>query len=190
MLVQFDLQLVPPHTYAPHDDAVTEEQVPRPLQYAVGVALPLVQLAAAHTVEVPGGEPHAMRLLPSQLAWHVPVPVHDVRVVTPLWGAPTTGMHWPTLPPTSHASHWPVHDVLQHTPSTQLPEPHSVPSEHAVPFGLLHVPAVLALHLSGEVHDAVLQHTPSTQLPLEHWPDEVQTVPSAPVVTQLDPLQK
>lgn len=150
----------------------------------------MAQLAAAQTVEVPGGAPQAMRLLPSQLALQVPVPVQLAREVTPLWGVPTTGRHWPTLPPMSQASHCPLHARLQQTPSTQLPEPHSVPSVQVVPFGLLHVPVVLALHFSGEAHEVLVQQTLSTQLPLAHWPAELQTVPAAPVVMQLDPLQK
>jgi hypothetical protein len=32
---------------------------------------------------------------------------------------PATGVHVPALPDTSHASHCPVHALLQHTPSTQ-----------------------------------------------------------------------
>ena len=43
------------------------------------------------------------------------------------WGAPTTGLHVPSLPAMSHASHWPPHARSQHTPSTQMLDVHSVP---------------------------------------------------------------
>jgi hypothetical protein len=79
---------------------------------------------------------------------------------------------------------------LQHTPSTQLPEPHSAPEAHVVPSGLEHVPSPFALHLSGAMHELTVQHTPSTQLPLAHCDGDVHTVPGVPVVTQVVPLQK
>jgi hypothetical protein len=63
------------------------------------------------------------------------VPEHAVRVPC---GAPATAVQVPTLPPTSHASHCPPHDELQHTPSTQLPDEHScAPVGHDEPFDFL-----------------------------------------------------
>jgi hypothetical protein len=59
---------------------VTVLQAPAPLQNAVGVADPDVQLAVPHTTVGPGLGPHAPGLEPSQMALHGPVPVHVVRV--------------------------------------------------------------------------------------------------------------
>jgi hypothetical protein len=66
----------------------------------VGVSAPPEHAAAAHTLVVPGGAPHAVPLEPSQRAWQVPVPMHAVRVPC---GVPITVVHVPTLPVTSHA---------------------------------------------------------------------------------------
>ena len=96
----------------------------------------------------------------------------------------------PTLPPTSHASHWPMHAVLQHTPSTQLPLPHSVSFTHATASGFEHVPSPFALHLSGLAHEELVQHTPSTQLPEAHCDAPVQAAPAARLATHDAPLQK
>jgi hypothetical protein len=40
----------------------------------------------------------------------------------------------PKLPAMLHARQAPVHDVLQHRPSTQLPDAHSQPELHVLPF--------------------------------------------------------
>jgi hypothetical protein len=48
-------------------------------------------------------------------------------------GAPAIGVHVPTLPATSQASHWPAQAVLQQTPSAQWPEPHSRSAAQAAP---------------------------------------------------------
>jgi hypothetical protein len=63
-----------------------------------------------------------LRVVPSQVLPHVPEPAQFFRDA---WGAPTTAVQVPTSPPTSQASHWPLQALLQHTPSTQKPEPHS-----------------------------------------------------------------
>jgi len=63
-----------------------------------------------------------VRSLPSQAsALHASPPpsLHLVRVRP--WTGPVTGEQVPAAPGTSHASHWPVHAVLQHTLSTQKP---------------------------------------------------------------------
>ncbi len=75
--------------------------------------------------------------LPSHVAPQAvppPVPPHADRVP---WGDPMTALHLPTEPLTSHAWHCPAHAVSQHTPSTQLPEPHSALVPHAVPLALV-----------------------------------------------------
>ena len=58
--------------------------------------------------------------------------------------------------------------MSQQTPSTQKPEPHSVPLEQVVEIGLEQVPSPLAEHVMGAAHEATEQQTPSTQLPLVH----------------------
>jgi hypothetical protein len=77
------------------------------------------------------------------------------------------------------------HAVLQHTPSTQLPEPQSLDAVHVLPSGFEQVPLPFALHTSPEGQVSTVQHTPSVHLPDAHCELDVQTVPSAPVVTQL-----
>jgi hypothetical protein len=44
-----------------------------------------------------------------------------------------TGLHVPTLPGRLHASQEPLHAVLQHTPSAQLPLPHWLAAEQVAP---------------------------------------------------------
>jgi len=62
------------------------------------------------------------RTLPSHVPPQVePSESHEGR--TPR-GEPVTGVHAPSLPPTLHASHWPLQLVLQQKPSTQVPEVH------------------------------------------------------------------
>jgi hypothetical protein len=158
------------------------------LQYSVGVPDPPLQLAGLQTVEVPGNAPHDVGL-PLHCASQTPVPVHFAR--TPC-GCPLESVEQvPTLPVTSHAWHWPAHALLQHTPSTQLPEPHCEAIVHAAPFGSAQVPIVFALQTRPLEQVAVVQHTPFVQLPLVHCEALVQIVPSAPVVTQMpEELQK
>jgi hypothetical protein len=97
------------------------------------------QLAAAQTVDTPGGSPHLVRSEPLHCALHAPVPTHAVRVPR---GAPLTAMHVPTLPATLHASHCPVHSVSQHTPSAHFPvgQLAAVAAVHAAPYGNLQSP--------------------------------------------------
>ena len=161
--------------------------MPAPSQKAIPVSTPPVHEAAAQLVDVPLIEAHLVRSAPSQAAWQAPDPEQAVRAPCT---APATATHVPTLPPTSHASHWPVQALSQQTPSTQLPEPHSAPDVHVVASGFAQVPVPLALHLSGAVQEETRQHTPSTHLPDVHCEGLVQTVPAPPVVTHAPPLQK
>jgi hypothetical protein len=58
-------------------------------------------------------------------------------------GVPDTGLHVPTLPIKAHASHCPLHGLLQHTASTQYPDLHWLVALQVAPgsdFGL-HMPA-------------------------------------------------
>jgi hypothetical protein len=73
----------------------------------------------------------------------------------------------PTLPGTSHASHGPVQEASQHTPSVQWPDAHSAAEVQAVP------PAVFA-----------------TQLPnWQRYPDLQSTSPVHVASQALEPLQ-
>jgi hypothetical protein len=146
-----------------------------------------VQLATEQIVEIPGNAPHAVRFDPSHDAWQVPVPEHAGR---PARGAPATAMHDPTLPPTLHASHWPLHAVLQQTPSTQFPLPHSALPPHVAPSGFEHVPLPFALQTVPAGHEVTLQHALFVQnVPDVHCVPDVQYVPRPPFVTQVVPLQ-
>jgi hypothetical protein len=53
------------------------------------------------------------------------------------WGAPTIGRHVPSLPDTSHASHWPAQACVQQKPSTQMPDRHSAGVLQVEPFSFL-----------------------------------------------------
>jgi hypothetical protein len=83
-----------------------------------------------------------------------------------------------------------VHEVLQQTPSTQLPEPHSLAVVQVELIGFEHVPAPFALQTWPVGHASTPQHTPSVHLPEPHCEAEVQTVPRAPVVTHEPESQK
>jgi hypothetical protein len=48
----------------------------------------------------------------------------ETQADLPPRGAPTTGLHVPSLPATSQAWHWSVHAESQHSPSTQWPSEH------------------------------------------------------------------
>ena len=52
-------------------------------------------------------------------------------------------VHVPTKSFASHASHWPVHELLQHTSSTQAPLAHSAFPVQGAPFWAVgvHAPA-------------------------------------------------
>src|SRR5262245_34834225 len=81
-------------------------------------------------------------------------------------------MHRPSRPPTSHASHCPLHTWSQQKPSTQIPPSQLDPVSHGEPSGALPVQRpptqFLLKQSSGPVH-------PSPSLPrgthslLSHW---------------------
>lgn len=83
-------------------------------------------------------------------------------------GLPATGVQVPTLPATSHASHWPVQASLQHTPSTQNPLTHAPFEPHASPGVSVpwHTPPVqnapaaqpvVAVHAEGQFSEVPVQ---------------------------------
>jgi hypothetical protein len=92
-----------------------------------------------------------------------PPSLHAARGAT---GAPVTGEQVPTCPVRLHAWHCPVHAPSQHTPSTQLPEPHSALDEHVVPRSFEQIPLLPAsAHELPIGHVPVAQQTLSTQKP-------------------------
>jgi hypothetical protein len=112
-----------PSTQLPLMHSEAEVQAP-PLGFWL-VHLPLKQvLPLAHcesAVQAVGHEAEA--------------PLHKKGAQVGLPGEPAeTGLHVPTLPVRLQASHEPPHAVLQQTPSTQLPLPHWLAAEQAVPL--------------------------------------------------------
>jgi hypothetical protein len=87
---------------------------PAPSQLDFGVATPPTHCSWPHATSAPARRAHRVRSPPSHAAaahGSLLVPAaHGGRV---RWGAPLTGAHVPSAPPTSHASHWPVHAPLQ-----------------------------------------------------------------------------
>jgi hypothetical protein len=160
-------------------------QLPRPSQKLLVMSVLPVQVGAAHTVEVPGSAAQLPRVVPSQVAWHAPVPLQLARGATG-WVPEGTGVHVPLWPVSVQASHAPVQALSQQTPSAQWPEPHSPSVEHVVASGFEQVPRPSALQASPAAQLELTQQTPSTQLPLEHCVPTEQAVPFAPLVTQVE----
>jgi hypothetical protein len=72
----------------------------------------------------------------------------------------------PSVPPVSaaaHASHDPLHALLQQKPSTQLPLPHWLDAVQRAPLALLHIPPVVqpkpGRQSAGVTHD-IAHETP------------------------------
>src|SRR5205814_4840954 len=107
-------------------------------------------------------------------------------------GPPVTGVHVPSLPLTSHASHWPSQALSQHSPSTQWPAAHSVELVHFELLLLRHVPALgpAAAHAAPAPQLATPQHTPSAQCPEMQLESPVQVSPRAWAPTHEPVLQK
>ena len=97
------LQAVAPHRYGLHCVVEGAGHEP-PLQLAAAVAVPLLQEAPRHCAV---GYVQLTTLLPSQLPPQA-LPSLEQAVRAPC-GTPLTATHWPTLPATSHAWHWPLH---------------------------------------------------------------------------------
>ena len=128
------LHVVPPHTNGAQSFVSGVGQLPLPSQAAASVATPFAQLACTHVTDEPTNPVHDVRVLPSHCAALHGLSAepfgHAARVPC---GAPATGVHVPSLPSTSHASHCPVHAPLQQTPSTQKPLTHAPFEPHAWP---------------------------------------------------------
>jgi hypothetical protein len=106
----------------------------------------------------------------------------------------------PSLPITPHELQVPVQAVEQQMPWAQMPELHSAPEAHALPFGLPlpHVPAG-SVHVLGEAQSLVLAHVVLQTLLVVSQPygsqRELVTVLQEPVPSQVragvsvDPVQ-
>ena len=80
---------------------------------------------------------------------------------------------------------------MQHTPSTQLPLPHSALAVHDEPFVALQRPGLLAkLHALPDAHAATTQQVPSVQNPLAHCVPSPQAAPSKTFGTHAPDEQK
>jgi len=100
------------------------------------------------------------------------------------------GAQLPTAPATLHASHVPLHAPLQHTPSTQKPDVHSLAAAQDAPATRLaaHVPPLQkapALQSESAEHGAVQLPAPSHSAKPHSSPgsvraDTAEQVPTAP----------
>ncbi len=118
--------VVPLQTYGAHWTVAAVGQFPMPSQLDESVSTPFVQLACTHVTEEPTYPVQDVRVLPSHwAAWHGSVAGGTGHAGRLPCGLPTTGVHVPVLPATSHASHSPVHALSQQTPSTQNPLTHA-----------------------------------------------------------------
>jgi hypothetical protein len=140
---------------------------------------------------------------------HTPAPSHALPLVHGTAAVASacpelTNAHVPRLPATLHALHVSVQSLVQHTPSTHLPDRHSFAPVHVCPAIFLHPPVpshalsvthaptgVLSLRpavtfphvpvahvLHAAVH-ASLQHVPSMQNPLAQSVAAAQVWPIA-----------
>ena len=110
------LQAAPLQMYGLHATVCAAGQLPAPSQPAASVATPPEHDGERQLVADPG-KAHCVGLLPSHAPAHAPAPPHAGRLPT---GAPVTFEQLPIAPARLHAWHWPLHALLQHTPSTQL----------------------------------------------------------------------
>src|SRR5438045_1091746 len=134
--LQVVMQAVAPQRYGLHADDPDAGQVPVPLHEAAATCVPAEQLAARQVVDPPAYA-QELALVPSQTPPQAePSLVQAGRDPT---GAPLTVVQVPgeTPPPlTLQAWHWPLHELLQQTPSTQDPLPHSTAPPQSVPSDL------------------------------------------------------
>lgn len=118
----------------PHEVVTDAVQAPVPSHVDVVTSVLFVQEPGVHTFEL-SGKTHAVALLPSQVAAHVPLPAQGVR---PPWGCSFDRVvHVPSADGRSHAWHWPGHAESQQCPSTQKPLAQSNGALHTAPFAAL-----------------------------------------------------
>ncbi len=158
---------MPSQTKGSQRDDCSAGHVPFPLQLAASVATPAVHDAALQATSVPTKPEHVVTVCPSQIPsphGSATVPAgHDGR---PPRGAPTTGVHLPSAPGTSHASHCPWQMRSQHTPSVQKPLEHSAPPVHgcaALDFGRHSAPLQYAVGAQSASPVHVVLHAPPEQ---------------------------
>jgi hypothetical protein len=119
------------HWYAPHDVVVPATHVPVPLQVdAVFTTAPLhpaarqtVPTACLRQAPAPSQEPSLPQVVAALAS-------HSIRGSVP----GSAAMHVPTLPDCAHVWQVPPQALLQQTPSTQKPLPHSAVVTQAVPL--------------------------------------------------------
>jgi hypothetical protein len=103
--------VLPPQLYPPHDLG-TSLQLPAALHVLAWVSMPMLQTLEPHGLLEPGNL-QLVVVTPSHAWPHAvpaPVPPHAARVPC---GAPSTGVHVPTEPGTSHAWHCDPHAPSQ-----------------------------------------------------------------------------
>jgi hypothetical protein len=146
------------HEKAPQSIGIAVGQCPFPSQVAAAVTWLPLQLAARQDVADPTNPSQLVAVMPSHSAdehgSEALPPEHAARAPC---GAPTTGVHVPSVPFASHAAHWPVQALLQQTPSAQIAEVHSFPALHEAPFAPFFT-HVEALQYASFVHSASVAH--------------------------------
>jgi hypothetical protein len=148
-----------------HEIVAAPWHAPFPSQVPARFAMPFAHDGARHVVWGPTRPAHDVRVTPS----HAPA-VHALPPVAPghaprfAAGAPLTPTHVPSVGATLHASQSPWHAESQQTPSTQKPEPQSLPNVQLRPLLGLHVPprsqTMLPVHVSGSGALVTVMHTP------------------------------
>jgi hypothetical protein len=153
--------------YGAHETGLAAPHAPPPLQATAGVKVEPVHEAAWQVTSLPTNPLHARASLPSQERPRQGSAVPETHAIRLPRDAPTTAVQVPEVPTPLQASHCPVHARLQHTPSTQLPEPHSAPAAQPVPGSLAQEPSL----------PVVAHELPASQLaaPQQTW--SVQKVP-------------
>jgi hypothetical protein len=106
--------VVPLQPNPPQSTGCGALQLPFASHLPANVAVPLLQLAFPHGTSGPTLPLHVVRTVPSHAAaLHALPPVAGEHCIRVLCGWPATGTHVPSAPPTSHASHCPLHGLLQ-----------------------------------------------------------------------------
>jgi hypothetical protein len=167
-------QTSPLHWYGEHGIPTAAAHVPVPVHDPARVAMPALHDAARQDVVDPAKPLHVSRVAPSHASARQTsadeVAGHGER---PCAGGPRTAWHMPGDAASAHASHCPVHAVLQHTPSAQNVDAHSAPAAHASPFPFVQTPAALQLfcplQLSGSGASVIFAHTPRLPTTLHAW---------------------
>jgi hypothetical protein len=109
----------PAHWYGVQLVVATSGHRPVPVQVAARVATPAVQDALRHAVSGPTKPAHEVGITPSHSeAPQTPV-VEAAQAARPACGGPRSGMQLPGASVESQDSHWPLHGLLQQTPSAQ-----------------------------------------------------------------------